>query len=54
MYAVFTAFTPNKNDITKGGIPVPVDCVRIGRDLPAKQDSFKRVYKHILIYKNIM
>lgn len=45
MYAAFTAFAPNENDITKGGIPIPVDCVRIGRMLPAKRDSYKRVYK---------
>ena len=45
MYAAFTAFAPNDNDITKGGVPIPVDCVRIGRMLPAKRDSFKRVYK---------
>ena len=45
MYAVFTAFALNENDITKGGTPIMVDCVRIGKELPAKKDTYKRVYK---------
>ena len=45
MFAVFTAFVLNENDITKGGDPIQVDCVRIGKMLPAKRDSYKRVYR---------
>ena len=45
MYIVVTAFILNKNDITKGGREVPVSCIRVGRMVKAKQESYRRVYK---------
>ena len=45
MYVVVTAFAPHDNDFTKGGIVIPVACVRVGKEVEAKKDSFKRVYR---------
>ena len=45
MYIVVTAFILNNNDITKGRRAVPVSCIRLGRMVKAKQDSYRRVYK---------
>ena len=45
MYIVVTAYVPIDNDITKGGQAIPVACVRAGRDISAKKDSYKRVYR---------
>ena len=44
MYVVVTAFVPNDNDFAKGSIIVPVACVRVGKMVKAKKDSFERVY----------
>ena len=45
MYVVVTAFVPIENDINKGGITIPVACVRVGREVEAQKNSYKRVYK---------
>ena len=45
MYIVVTAFVLNANDITKGGIAVPIACIRVGRMVKAKKDSYRRVYR---------
>ena len=45
MYIVVTAFVLNGNDITKGGIAIPIACIRVGRMVKAKKDSYSRVYQ---------
>ena len=45
MYIVVTAFVLNENDITKGGRAIPVSCIRVGRMVKAKKDSYRRIYK---------
>ena len=45
MYVVVTAFVPIDNDITKGGKTIPIACVRVGRNVFAQKDSYKRVYR---------
>jgi len=52
MYVVVTAFVPTDNDFTKGGTVVPVACVRVGKMVKAKRDSFKRVYALDGTWKN--
>ena len=45
MYIVVTAFAlTNDNDITKGGVVVPVSCIRVGKMMKAQRDSWKKVY----------
>ncbi len=44
MYIVVTAYVPFNNDITKGGIAVPVACIRAGRMIRAQKNTYKRVY----------
>ena len=45
MYIVVTAYVLREgNDITKGGIAIPVSLVRVGRMVKATKDSYKRVY----------
>ena len=44
MYIVATAFVLNANDITAGGKAIPIACVRVGKKVKAKKDSYKRVY----------
>ena len=44
MYVVCTAFLPTDNDITKGGVTVPIACERVGRMIAAQKDTYKRVY----------
>ena len=45
MYIVVTAFVLNGNDISRGGKAIPVACVRVGRMVKAKKDTYKRVYR---------
>ena len=45
MYVVVTAYVLNDNDITQGGTAIPVSCVRVGKNVKAKKNSYKRVYK---------
>lgn len=45
MYIVVTAFALRNNDITAGGTAVPISCVRVGKLVKAKKNSYKRVYK---------
>ena len=45
MYAVCTAYVLNENNIEKGGIAIPIACVRIGMMKTAKWDTYRRVYK---------
>ena len=45
MYVVVTACVLNDNDITKGGTAIRVSCVRVGKNVPAKKTSYKRVCK---------
>ena len=45
MYISTTAYLPHDNDMTKGDTAFNVTLQRVGRMLPAKRDSFKRVYK---------
>ena len=45
MYIVVTAFVLNGNDITKGGVAVPIACIRVGRMVKAQKDSYSRVYR---------
>ena len=45
MYVVVTAFLPNNNDITAGGKVIPIACIRVGKMVTAKRDTYKRVYK---------
>ena len=40
-----TVFVLNDNDIARGGEVIPVACVRVGRMLKAKKDTYKRVYR---------
>ena len=37
MYIVVTAFVLNGNDITKGGVAVPIACIRVGRMVKAQK-----------------
>ena len=45
MYVVTTAYVLNDNDITRGGTAIPVSCVRVGKYVKAKKNSYKRVYR---------
>ena len=45
MYIVVTAFVLNENDITKGGVSIPIACIRVGKMVKAKMDSYSRVYR---------
>ena len=45
MYIVVTAFVLNENDITKGGVSIPIACIRVGKMVEAKKDSYSRVYR---------
>ena len=46
MYICATAFVLTQdNDITKGGVAVPIAMVRVGKMVQATKDSYKRVYK---------
>lgn len=45
MYVVISAFVLNDNDITKGGLAIPIACIRVGKMVPAQKDLYKRVYK---------
>jgi hypothetical protein len=45
MYIVVTAFVLNDNDISKGGVAVPIACIRVGRMVKAQKDSYSRVYR---------
>ena len=45
MYIVVTAYIlRDQNDITRGGTAVPISCVRVGKMVRAKKNSYKRVY----------
>ena len=44
MYIVCTAFVLNGSDITAGGKAIPIACIRVGKKVKAKKDSYKRVY----------
>ena len=44
MYIVVTAFMLNDNDIEKGGMAIPICCVRVGKMVKASRDSYSRVY----------
>ena len=44
MFIVVTAFVLHNNDITHGGIVVPIACVPVGKMVEAAKDSYKRVY----------
>ena len=46
MYVVVTAFVlTNDNDIRKGGVAIPIACVRVGRMRKAQYNTYRRVYK---------
>ena len=44
MYIVMTGFSPTDNDFLKGGTAHMISAVLVGKALPAKKDSYKRVY----------
>ena len=45
MYVACTAYVLcNGNNVTAGGKAVPIACVRVGKMVRAKKDSYKRVY----------
>ena len=43
MFIVVTAFVLHNNDITHGGIVVPIACVPVGKMEEAAKDSYKGV-----------
>ena len=46
MYIVVTAYVlKNGNDITKGGVAVPISLVCVGKMVTAKRNTYKRVYR---------
>ena len=44
MYIATTAYLPHDNDMTKGGLAFKVSLERVGKMLPAKRNSYRRVY----------
>jgi hypothetical protein len=47
MCLVMNAFAPHNNNVERGGRAYKkVDCVRIGRMVKAKKDSYHRVYRN--------
>ena len=45
MYVVVTACVLNDNDFEKGGKAERVSCIRVGKYVEAKKDTYKRVYR---------